>query len=424
MQKTKSNISFRKASRADADDIFRIVASGFQLREGTSGWQHKRDAAYGIPESFLLMEKDNKAIGTLHIHHHLLRVGSTIITQGDVGEVAVINELQGQGFGTMMIQECVRYLRETGYHLSRLGGLNRFYAKFGYVPFPRRFYEFLLTDVKAGASTFPPEELVSVSSEKENKVRLYYPKIDWLRRNELYDSFNKNRSGSLVEERGENRPSGEPNPDALRFVYEENGEVSGYIFASEYLDEPSPFEAKVIIHDIAFDLNKPQAFTTLIRYTLRESLRRGVQRITARLPFDPIIQSLLTDDSLRFSPHEMQSGIASNMMLVANLRSLIEVIIPELNRRYEELPSFSPFSLLLEVDNQDVCIDISKSSISIANKADKQIKCDATAFLRWIIGLNGFDEWQVNVKHNLDVEQKLVMSKLFRREPCASGPWG
>jgi len=424
---TGSNVVLRPASKDDAEGIFRVLASAFRLEEGTGRWQHKRSLAYGRTERFLVMERAGEIIATLVISPDWLRIGTAKVLKGDVGEVSVLRELHGQGFGTQLMQGCVRYLRENGFHLSRLGGLNRFYARFGYVPFPRRYYEFLLTEARAGASVIPPENLFLLTPEQEQRVRLYYPHRDWQRRNELYDHFNENRSGSLVKEHGSTPPPvSEPDPDSLNFVYEEGSQIHGYLFASEHPEEHSPFEAKVRIGDVAFQLDKPGAFKTLMRYVLRAAAQRGVQRVTARLPFDPLIQRLLTEAAVPFSLRELQGAPASNMMLLVDLRGLLQAIASELTRRRAGAPPCPPFSLRLQVGEQSAALAVESSSVEPIDdeEADSQLSCDAIAFLRWTLGLSSFDEWQEGVVHNLTREQERVFSALFRREPCASGPWG
>ncbi|MGB9597784.1 MAG: GNAT family N-acetyltransferase [Candidatus Poribacteria bacterium] len=421
------NFVFRKATKNDAENIFRVLVSAFQLIEGDYKWKNMRGLAYGGTENFLVLCKDEKIIGTAMISPHWLRVGSVNVLKGDVGEVAILSELQGQGYGTKLMQECVKYLSENGFHLSRLGGLVRFYSRFGYVPFPRRYYEFLLTDVRAGASKISADRLIKLSPEHERNIRLYHPIRDWQARNNLYDDFNKNRTGSLVEWRGSSPPtSGEPNPNALSFVYDEGGQVLGYLFAGEYPYEPSPFEAKVTIYDVAFDINRPYAFTSLMAWTLRESIKHGAQRVTARLPFDPIIQKLLVDAELSYSLQELQSSIASNMMLILDLKGLVKAIIPELLIRIMNFPNFTTFSVQLLLNDQKVTLKISDKNIKIDDNenADTHLTCDMTAFLRWLFGINSFDEWQIGVRHSFNQEQSMVFAKLFPRLPCASGIWG
>jgi len=422
-----SDAILRSASKADAEGIFRVLASAFRLEEGTDSWQHRRNIAYDRTERSLVLEGAGEIIAALVISPHRLRIGASEVLKADIGEVGVLQELQGQGFGTQLMQGCVEYLRENGYQLSRLGGLNRFYARFGYVPFPRRYYEFLLTEARAGASTITPERYLELTPEQEQCVRLYTPHRDWQRRDELYDHFNQNRSGSLVRGRQSTQPPvSQPEPESLNLVYEENCQVYGYLFASQHPEDHSPFEAKIRVGDVAFQTDKPEAFKALMRYVLRAAAQRGVQRVTARLPFDPLVQKSLTEAAAPFSLHELQSAPASNMMLVVDLPGLLETIAPELTRRRAVAPPCPTFSLHLRVGKQDAGLRVGSSSVEPVNeeKTDARVSCDQMAFLRWILGLNGFDEWHVGVAHNLNAEQEQVLATLFRREPCASGPWG
>jgi len=426
-EKTKQDsqdVILRSASSDDADDIFRVLTSAFRLKEDTG--KHMRSLAYNITERFLVMEKAGEMIATAMISPHWLRIGTAKVLKGDVGEVGVHQEFQGRGFGTQLMQGCVRHLRENGYQLSRLGGLNRFYARFGYVPFPRRYYEFILTEARAGASTMSPEDYLALTPEQERRVRLYIPHKDWQRSSELYDHFNQNRSGSLVRGRQSTPPPvSKPDPNSLNFAYEENDQVYGYLFASESAVDHSPFEAKIRIGDVAFQKDKPEAFKALMRYVLRAAAKRGVQRVTARLPFDPLIQKLLIEAAVPYSLRELQGAPASNMMMLIDLRSLLKAIAPELTRRLTHAPFYSPFSLQLRVDEQTADLIVGESVELVENEQAKfQLSCDTSAFLRWLFGLNGFEEWQEGVVHNFAAEQERVFATLFRREPCASGPWG
>jgi len=423
---TDEKARLRTASKGDADGVFRVLESAFRLEEDSGRWHYMRRLAYNNTARFLVMERAGEIIAAAMISSQWLRVGTAKALKGDVGEVSVLRKFQGQGFGTQLMQGCVRHLRENGYQLSRLGGLNRFYARFGYVPFPRRYYEFLLTEARAGASTISPESYLALTPEQERCVRLYTPHKDWRRRDELYDHFNRDRSGSLVKERQSTPPPmSEPDPESLNFAYEENGQVYGYLFASEHTEDHSPFEAKVRIGDVAFQKDKPKAFKALMRYVLRAAAQRGVERATARLPFDPLIQKLLTEAAIPYSLRELQGAPASNMMMLIDLHSLLKAIVPELNRRLINAPFYSPFSLRLGVDKQTANLFIGESVDLVEDaQTDFWLSCDTSAFLRWLFGLNGFNEWQTGVNHNFTSEQKHVFAALFRRESCASGPWG
>jgi predicted N-acetyltransferase YhbS len=424
----------RSAARADAEEIFSVLNSAFHLEENAEKGRRMRDLALGSTERFLVLERQGRVVGTALLSPQWLRVGTAQVLKGDVGEVGVRRELQGLGLGTALMAGCVRLMREQGYHLSRLGGLNRFYARFGYVPFPRRYYEFPLADARAGASVIPAARIVTVPSGQEAFVRHYEPHRDALRRGELYDRFNEHRTGSRVEERpavpppavSAAAPRTAPDRRSLRFVYERDDVVWGYLFASEYAEEPSPFEARVTIHEAAFDPARPEALTTLLRFTLREALHRGAHRVTARLPFDPVIQQLLTEAALPFSLQELQSAPASNMLLLVDLPGLLRAIAPELARRQGNAPMCSPFRLRLRAGDQAATVALGGASVTMtaAEPADASLDCDVATWLRWTLGLNGFAEWRAGVRHSLNAEQSRLLAALFPREACASGPWG
>jgi len=37
----------------------------------------------------------------------------------------------------------------------------------------------------------------------------------------------------------------------------------------------------------------------------------------------------------------------------------------------------------------------------MGNTNKDHVHCDNGSFLRWLFGINGFDEWQIGVSHNL-----------------------
>jgi len=61
------NVNFRKASKNDADGIFRVLTSAFQLVEGDFRWRNMRGLAYNATEDFLVLCKSDEIIGTVLI---------------------------------------------------------------------------------------------------------------------------------------------------------------------------------------------------------------------------------------------------------------------------------------------------------------------------------------------------------------------
>jgi len=413
---------FRRAEKGDADAIFKVVASAFSLEEGSPKWKRKRDLVHSETEHFLVLEEDGGIVATCVVHPHRLWVGRSQVLKGDVGEVSVLRELQGRGLGTRLVREVSRWMEEEGFHISRLGGLNRFYGRFGWVPFPRWYYEFPLTSVGAGASRLSVEEVLSLPEELRSRVRPYDPERDGKRRLELYRLFYEGRTGALVREGSEPPGAG---PHGLDFVYEREGEIVGYVAGVEYPGEVSPFEPKVAVHEAAFDLaSAPESLWVLMKYVLLEAHRRGALRVAARLPFDPAVERVLREGKVYFQKVELMSAYGSNMVKIVNLRRLLGAISPTLEGRLSALPYAWEGRVRLEVDGQEAVLVVGPSVQVDEGEAGNYIRCDAHTMMRLVLGLSSFGELEGTLEHDLPREAVATFSALFPREPVATGPWG
>ena len=413
--------AFRPARKGEADAVFGVVASAFELEKGSPKWRRKRDLVYSKIENFLVLERDGRIVATCIVHPHKLWVGRSQILKGDVGEVSVLRELQGRGIGTKLMEGVSRWLDEAGFHISRLGGFNRFYARFGWVPFPRWYYEFPLISAKAGASVLSVEEVLALPDELRARVQPYDPDIHGRRRIELYDLFYRGRTGALV-------PPDEPpraGPDGLDFVYERDGEIWGYVACVEYPGEVSPFEPKVAIQEAAFDLKAaPESLWVLIKYVLSEAYRRGALRVSARLPFDLLVERSLREGGFYFSRVELMSSPGSNMIKIVNLRRLLEGISPTLEERLSVRQCRWKGKVRFEVDGREAVLGIGPH-ISVGDgDADAYIRCDTHTTMRLVLGLSEFGEVEGLVDHDLPEEAVETFRALFPREPVATGPWG
>jgi len=422
-------LTLRRARKGDSRAVFGVLVSAFDLKRGTRPWREKRDLVQHHPQEFMVMERQGTIVATLHIRPQYLRVGRAKILKADVGEVAVLKGLQGRGLGTRLMAGCVERLRKEGFHISRLGGLNEFYSRFGYVPFPRRYYVFPLEPSRAGARVLRPKDFLPRLDREEDSIRPFDPRRDLRRCQELYEEFNACRSGSVVREELKTEDSlAEPDPGSMSIVFQDKGVITGYVMASQHDHEDSPFEGRVRIWDAAFERGESggRAFKALMAHLLRRAADQRVMRVTARLPFDPHLQNLLIEAGLPFVLEELQSAPASNMLLLVNLKALLESIGAELTDRLSLAPSHEGFTLRFEVGRQQATLRILRSSVEVVDDegADAVVSCGTGAFLRWVLGIRGFAEWQEGVDKSLDQSQASVLAALFPSSPCASGPWG
>ena len=140
IQNKEANMSadIRTAKAQDSDTIFEILRAAFQLESRPNGIEPARRMSQNDFASFLLLEEYGQTVGLVHIGRHRLQIGRSAIIKGDVGHVAIRPHLQGKGYGTKLMQNTIRFMGENGFHVTRLGGLMKFYSRFGYEPFQRR----------------------------------------------------------------------------------------------------------------------------------------------------------------------------------------------------------------------------------------------------------------------------------------------
>ncbi|HEX29541.1 TPA: GNAT family N-acetyltransferase [Candidatus Poribacteria bacterium] len=411
-------IRVRRAIDRDVEVIHAVMVSAFGIERGSERWESWRRLAEGW-RNFLVLEMDGEIAGVTRIGRDKLRYGEATILKGDVGYVSVRRELQGRGLGTTLMREVVRFMREEGFHISRLGGLIRFYSRFGYVPFPRRFYEFPIEPARAGAMTLQPEEFLALTPEK-GEIRAYEPRRDWPDRRRLYDLFNRARTGSIVEGTPPRPEEGGPDRSGLRWVYEEEGKLHGYIFAHVHGEEAD-------IHG-AFDLSHPSALPSLMRKILLELYRRGVKHILGRLPFDHAVENKLVEGGIYFILRELNSYPASNMLLLIDLKRFLRAVTPEWSRRLRRIDISPPWMGTFEIRVEDQAAKIAVTEKGIKVEEESAPKCvldlGRRDFLLLALGYRGFDELRGAVRSEIPESLAALLSLLFRREPVATGPLG
>ncbi|MBM4084645.1 MAG: GNAT family N-acetyltransferase [Planctomycetes bacterium] len=420
----------RAGTPEDSAAILDVMSKAFRFDESHAKWPTCRQMAYEEPHTFRVVESSGRVVSVARIHREELRVGRCAVVKGDVGHVSTHPDFQGRGFGSRLMRDSVRWMRENGYDISRLGGLVKFYSRFGWSPFPRRYVEFLITDVKAGASTLSPTEALRPLKDFRGVVRPFDAASD--QTYELRYRFNENRTGAYFlkppapfSRRSAPRiPSGS---DPLRLVCERDDKLLGYVFGHEYPHEVSPFEAKITIGDAAFDLDEPQAVEALLKRILLTAYERGVQRVTARLPFDPTLCAIMTRSGIGFTLQELHSAVASNMIQTINLHSLFSRMAGELEARLTACGVARwTDGLVVAANEQTVLLDWQDGRLAVRNATEARdaVALDQAVLLSLVFGIRSFEEVAPLLRHPLPPARRMALSVMFPRQPTASGPWG
>ena len=405
----------------DAETIFEVMAKAFRIDEDSSRWQAWHNLAVNDAARFRILEVDGRIVGIAHIAQRLIWIGECEITHGDVGEVSVLPEFQGNGYGIALMKDVVQWMRDNGYDISRLGGYSVFYSRFGYVPFPRRYVEFPIEPVQAGATDISVEEMFRPPVGLPGTIRPYDPRRDAIRRDELYCMFNKGRNGSVVRHLDPDAklPTGWFPTDPLRLVYEANGVVEGYLFA---VDEGRT------IREASFNPSVPESFVGLIKHILHVAAENRVECVTSRLPFDAGILSMLTRSNIAFNLRERQGGYASNMIQILNLESLLRKITPDLESRIQA-SAFGDLSCEIEIgfDDQRVGIRFEGGNIAIGVPVSEHAACvrtDQATLMKLILGILSFEEAPIRNRERVAASAISTLNICFPRQNTASGTWG
>ena len=231
-----SGLVFRKGVEADKHAVMSVVAAAFRVPTGSDRWYHLAEGFTARGRTWRVAERDGELVAALRVSRDVLRVGEGHVVKGDVGEVAVKPEAQGQGIATALLRDTVAWMRDSQFDFSRLGGLVRFYSRFGYVPFVRRYVEFYLrAGVGAGAATIAPSYL---NAPARNHV---FPLATDQQRQHCHETatgWNGWRAGALLESRAPSRGN-----DVL--LYREGDNVLAWVQLAEFPTDRTEFESRL-----------------------------------------------------------------------------------------------------------------------------------------------------------------------------------
>jgi len=424
---------FRQGARDDADGIFDVVSTAFKLPPSDSKWEIRRREAFEHPELFRVLELGGRVVSVVRILRQRVAVGGSFVIKGDVGQVSTHPDFQGRGLMTELMNDCVEWMRAEGFDISRLGGLVHFYSRFGYEPFPRRYIEFPLTPARAAGRTQSPAELLAPLDPSPGTVRPFDPVKDGEQKAELARRFSLGRTGAPVSDgnphpRRGAKPADNPPPDVhpLRFVYERDGEVRGYLFAAEHHEEANETQAKFHISDAAFDPLEPGAAPALINHLLHIVLERGGTRVTSRLPFDPVLCERIQKGGVKLRLVELCAAFASNMMRIINLESMFKRILPELESRLSSSPARSMrHRITLHVAGESVQLDAAGGRVSVSRAAEGAgVTLTQVEMLKLLLGIASAHELSFSRAGALSPEDVGLLAALFPRQATASGMWG
>ena len=138
-QATAPEIMIRKETAADHVAVFTLIEEAFRTEEFSDHQEQflverLRNSAAFIPELSLVAEKQGEVVGHILLTRIEIIEGDAFHASLALAPVSVHPDHQGQGIGTMLIEQAHLAAREQGHDSIVLLGHAEYYPRFGYVP--------------------------------------------------------------------------------------------------------------------------------------------------------------------------------------------------------------------------------------------------------------------------------------------------
>ena len=418
--------NFRPAVASDVSAIVDIECRAFGRDTAESRDYKRRELDHELAD-YVVLEDDGQVVAAARILRHWLQVGRCAVLKGDVGHVAVLPELHGKGHGTTLMQRVIPYLRDKGFHLSRLGGLMKFYSRFGYEPFMRRYVHLPVHPLDNDIKGTPWREIYGLTPQERVCVRRYDPSRDARAVHELRQRFNRGRCGHLLlAETPPPTTAAGPNPDAYDFVYEDDGEVRAFLRGALGLVNAGDPAPSYRIDELAADYDHPQAVAPLLKHFILQAAQIAPTTISCRLPYDEWLFGLARQAQLYLEVSEWRQSVDGNMMQVVNLPETLRVGIPEWYARLHEAGVIPWMGTVhFRLPNDEAVLEVTPEAVRVGDgtQGDVTVTASQADFIMWLLGIAGFGEFP-HLSAHLTGPQRLTLSIIFPRLPCASGVWG
>ncbi|MDA0711431.1 MAG: GNAT family N-acetyltransferase [bacterium] len=407
-----SGIEFRRAIKKDAGEVLHVMAQAFGRGLGSEKYERDKERLARDIDAHWVLIQEGVIVGAVHVRREEIQVGRAIVAKADVGEVCIAPDCQGEGLGTVLMQMVVEQLRADGYSLSRLGGYRRFYERFGWVPFPRGYIDFPLQGLTSRGGFTDPVSYLN-RPEEDARIRAYDGCRDAVACKALYAAFNAGRTGAVPK-----RLFGAGAENPWKVVYEVDGAVRAYVFASLNASPQTQFSAAVSISDGACDLGDIRPLGATLRYVLREAAIAGAESVRARLPLDPLLYDLYRDSSCGFVPSLWQSSEGGNMFQVLSLRGLFEAIANELAERLQTAEQV-PGKIVLRVREETIGLDWDGDRVTVGEGNGDGVMLGQDGVMKMVLGLVPVE--QVVEGTRADVA---LLRAAFPVQGTATGVWG
>lgn len=322
-----------RASRPEErDDILDATDAAFERTPREFFDTAWRLDPHDAPELHRVGVLDGRIVSAARIVKKTIHVGCAELTLGGIADVATHPDFRGRGYAPEVLKDCIRYMDDSGYHLSMLfTGIQAFYRRLGWEVFPTYHHLFHLSP-NLHPSTLPPQHVALFDQDKHLEAVAH-----------IYDEFNLTRTATVKRDvrTYESTLRWRFDPRAF-FVAFDGGEAVAYVRGE--------FGEEAALHEFGCLPGSEETLRGLVQHFVAEARANGAQRVAATLPREEGVLTVLTQCSE--SVHIRQG---SGMMLrLMGVRRFLEALVPELERRVVAAGHAASFALGLCCLNEQV----------------------------------------------------------------------
>lgn len=344
------------------------------------------DAAWRLdpndaPELHRVGVLDGRIVSAVRISKKTIHVGCAELTTGGIADVATHPDFRGRGYSTEVLNDCIRFMDESGYHLSMLfTGIQAFYRRLGWEVFPTYHHQFHLLPNPQPPLTLPltKGEMEGVSTLNPQNAALFDKDKHLEAVAHIYDEFNLTRTATARRDVRyyESTLRWRFDPRAF-FVAFDGDEVVAYVRGA--------FGEEAALHEFGCLPGSEETLRGLVQHFAAEAQANGARRIAVTLPREERVSTVLTQCSE--SVHVRQG---SGMMLrLMGVRRFLEALVPELERRAVAAGHAASFALGICCLNEQVEIRWDDWRITIGDLSNPSLVLylSPIVLLQFLIGI-------------------------------------
>ena len=226
---------------------------------------------------FRVLKIKGDGVSHLGIYDHVVRIGPAQFKMGGIGGVATNWKHRKKGYARLVMEDSMNWMRDEGYDVTLLFGIEHFYHKFGFANcMPECVATVRTRDAEAMLGT---KRTLEVRAAKDS---------DWPNAVRLYNRNNARRPLSIVRKargfKGLRHGSGFHKRGEWVVLETRSGRFAGYAIL-DALPEPT--------RTCEVEVTNPAAYADVLGHLVRTAIRRRDGEIAVQLPLDhPFISHL------------------------------------------------------------------------------------------------------------------------------------